>query len=293
MDIIRYISGPLIGAVIGYFTNYIAVKMLFYPRKEVCLFGHVLPFTPGAIPKGRTRLASAVGHAVSDNLLTKKDIEALLLSEEVKEHVTGAVMKHFRVQIGEEIRVLSGMTDEEYGQKLDKVSRTVSREIVDAIDLKSIMEEFGADYLKEKIHSKTLGKLISSERIDALAMSVAEDVQVIVNEKGPDYVRGIVEKRLETAADLTLEDVLKEGDRDDDNSLPEAITDGYCRLVSENIDRSMSHIDIAAMIEEKINSMPIDELERLILSVMKKELNTIVGLGAFIGLILGLVGNLI
>ena len=112
MEIIKYISGPLIGAVIGYFTNYIAVKMLFYPRKEVYLFGHVLPFTPGAIPKGRTRLASAVGHAVSDNLLTKKDIEALLLSEEVKEHVTGAVMKHFRVQIGEEIRVLSGMTNE-------------------------------------------------------------------------------------------------------------------------------------------------------------------------------------
>ena len=30
--IIRILSGPLIGAVIGYFTNMIAVKMLFYPK---------------------------------------------------------------------------------------------------------------------------------------------------------------------------------------------------------------------------------------------------------------------
>ena len=74
MEILKYISGPLIGAVIGYFTNLIAVKMLFYPRNEIKLFGHVLPFTPGAIPKGQKRLAGAVGHAVSDSLLTKSDI---------------------------------------------------------------------------------------------------------------------------------------------------------------------------------------------------------------------------
>ena len=42
------------------------------------------------------------------------------------------------------------------------------------------------------------------------------------------------------------------------------------------------------MVEEKINAMPIDELERLIYDVMKKELNAIINLGALIGFILGL-----
>ena len=32
MEYLHYIAGPLIGAVIGYFTNYIAVKMLFHPQ---------------------------------------------------------------------------------------------------------------------------------------------------------------------------------------------------------------------------------------------------------------------
>ena len=39
MHILRTISGPLIGALIGYFTNFIAVKMLFFPKHEVRVFG--------------------------------------------------------------------------------------------------------------------------------------------------------------------------------------------------------------------------------------------------------------
>ena len=41
------------------------------------------------------------------------------------------------------------------------------------------------------------------------------------------------------------------------------------------------------MIEDKINDMKTEELEKVVLTVMKKELDTIVNLGALIGLILG------
>jgi uncharacterized membrane protein YheB (UPF0754 family) len=252
----------------------------------------VLPFTPGAIPKGRKRLASAVGHAVSDSLLTKNDIEALLLSEEVKEHVTAAVMKHLTVGLGSEIRLIAELTEEEYRKKRSELSLAVSKEIVDSIDLSSIMEEFGLEYIKERIHSKTLGRLIPGEKIDSIAMSVAQGMQGIVDEKGVDYVKGFVDKKFEETDSRSIEDLIsKTGDKE--INLQEALTDGYTKLIHENIDRSMSHIDIAALIEDKINSMPIDELERLILTVMKKELNTIVSLGAVIGVILGLLGNLL
>ena len=79
---IKYLSGPIIGAIIGYCTNYVAVKMLFYPRKEIRICGHRLPFTPGAIPKGKPRLAKAVGNIVGKNLFTKEDIKGRFLSEE-------------------------------------------------------------------------------------------------------------------------------------------------------------------------------------------------------------------
>lgn len=39
----KYIVTPIIGAIIGYVTNWIAVKMLFRPRKEVRVFERDFP----------------------------------------------------------------------------------------------------------------------------------------------------------------------------------------------------------------------------------------------------------
>ena len=93
--ILKTLSGPIIGAVIGYCTNYIAVKMLFYPRKEIRIWGHRLPFTPGAIPKGKPRLAKAIGNIVANTLLTEEDIKEKILSPEIEnavvEKMTGAL----------------------------------------------------------------------------------------------------------------------------------------------------------------------------------------------------------
>ena len=49
----------------------------------------------------------------------------------------------------------------------------------------------------------------------------------------------------------------------------------------------IDRINVSGMIEEKVNDMSNEQLEELVLSVMKRELNLIVNLGALIGLILG------
>lgn len=56
-------SRPSDRAVIGYFTNYLAVKMLFRPRREIKIGSKTLPFTPGVIPKGKPRLARVIGRS--------------------------------------------------------------------------------------------------------------------------------------------------------------------------------------------------------------------------------------
>lgn len=81
---IRMIAGPVIGAVIGYCTNYIAVKMMFRPLHPVKIGKFTLPFTPGIIPKGKERLAKAIGAAVGKQLLTKETMEGVLLSDKMK-----------------------------------------------------------------------------------------------------------------------------------------------------------------------------------------------------------------
>lgn len=68
----HYIAIPLIAALIGWFTNYIAVKMLFRPRKKIrILFLEI----QGIFPKRQHVLAEKIGKMVADELLSVEDIK--------------------------------------------------------------------------------------------------------------------------------------------------------------------------------------------------------------------------
>lgn len=60
----------LVGGVIGYSTNWFAVKMLFRPLQERHIGPWRVPFTPGLIPKKRAELARSLGHTVAQYLVT-------------------------------------------------------------------------------------------------------------------------------------------------------------------------------------------------------------------------------
>ena len=66
----------------------------------------------------------------------------------------------------------------------------------------------------------------------------------------------------------------------------------YRRLVSDHADSIVARFRIADIVEERVRSMPPEDLEKLILSVMKKELNDVIRLGAVIGFVMGLITTL-
>ena len=65
------------------------------------------------------------------------------------------------------------------------------------------------------------------------------------------------------------------------------ITDAYRESVVNAVNSALRRIDVAKVVEDKINSMAVEELEKGVLTVMKTELNLIVSLGALIGLVIG------
>ena len=91
MHWIDWVVTPLIGAVIGYFTNWLAIKMLFRPHNEKRIFGFRLPFTPGLIPKERQRLAKTMGETLSKNVLTQDVMMKSLSSPDVAENISKAI----------------------------------------------------------------------------------------------------------------------------------------------------------------------------------------------------------
>ena len=69
---------PLAGTVIGYFTNDIAIKMLFRPYKAIYIGKFRLPFTPGLIPRNQKRLAKKVSDTIMGSLLTPEELQKLV-----------------------------------------------------------------------------------------------------------------------------------------------------------------------------------------------------------------------
>ncbi|WP_338441701.1 DUF445 family protein [Synechococcus elongatus IITB4] len=61
---------PVVGGIIGYFTNDLAIRMLFRPYRPILIGGWRLPFTPGLIPANQGRLARRIADAILGSLLT-------------------------------------------------------------------------------------------------------------------------------------------------------------------------------------------------------------------------------
>ncbi|MBD2257117.1 DUF445 family protein [Pseudanabaena sp. FACHB-2040] len=76
-DLRLLLAPPLIGGLIGYFTNDIAIKMLFRPYRPIYLFKRQLPFTPGLIPSNQSRLALRISDTIMGTLLTPEELQKL------------------------------------------------------------------------------------------------------------------------------------------------------------------------------------------------------------------------
>jgi len=75
---IRYLLVPLIGGLIGWITNALAIWMLFHPYEEKRILGVKVPFTPGLIPSRLRDLAVSVALTVKDHVFTAEEVERLL-----------------------------------------------------------------------------------------------------------------------------------------------------------------------------------------------------------------------
>jgi uncharacterized membrane protein YheB (UPF0754 family) len=86
-----YVLIPLISAFIGYFTNWIAIKMLFHPRKPYRIAGMTIQ---GVFPKRQQQFAEKLGRLVSKELLSFSDIEAKITGIENLKKIMPVVDAH-------------------------------------------------------------------------------------------------------------------------------------------------------------------------------------------------------
>jgi len=152
-----YLIPPLLGALIGYVTNYIAIRMLFRPLRPWYVFGIRIPMTPGIIPARRGDLARKMGHMVGEHLLTSGDVGRTLDKPE------------FRTQVYDTLaHKLDAFIQRPLGAPISLVPRRLQRRVG------AIVEQISG-----RIGSK-VGKVVQSavfaRRLEHLSTQAAEEL---------------------------------------------------------------------------------------------------------------------
>ncbi|WP_029451536.1 DUF445 family protein [Clostridium algidicarnis] len=117
----------IVGAVIGYITNWLAIKMLFRPYEEKRIFGIKVPFTPGLIPKEKQRIAKSVSEAIANHLLSKDTIVKALCSPNIYSHIYNMVETKIK-EIYSSTKNLKALMEENLGfnqRNLDNINEYI------------------------------------------------------------------------------------------------------------------------------------------------------------------------
>ena len=160
MDL-SYIIAPLLGGVIGYITNDIAIRMLFRPHTAKYVFGIHIPFTPGIIPKEKERIAEAVGGVISENLMNKEVLERYLLSEDMIEKVRSAVEEFIATQQRNNETVVQFLGHYLSKEEIDTIAQNINRSIT--------------KQTYEKLADSSVGEKVAHIAIDHVAQKLTID----------------------------------------------------------------------------------------------------------------------
>ncbi len=93
---LNLILPPIIGAVIGWLTNYVAIKLLFRPHIPMEVLGFRIQ---GIIPKRRKEIARSIARTIEKELLSSEDFATVLSGlnweKEVERTVEEAIEHRF------------------------------------------------------------------------------------------------------------------------------------------------------------------------------------------------------
>lgn len=128
-------SPPVLGGIIGYFTNDIAIKMLFRPYRAIYIAGRRVPFTPGLIPRNQERLAKNISNTIMGSLLTPEELQNLARRLLQTERVQAAILWLLQLAIEQiktdknqkSAKIVAGILRDLLGESLPRLLKVLAR----------------------------------------------------------------------------------------------------------------------------------------------------------------------
>ena len=316
---VSYVLAPVLGGIIGYITNDIAIRMLFRPHKAKYIMGVHIPFTPGIIPKEKGRIAEALGGVISENLMNKDVLERYLLSDDMVGKVRFAVEEFIETQKYNQETVKEFLchylSEEEMSAILQNVNESLTKqtykkladpsvgEKVAHIAIDKVAKKLSVDGAQELlaglggaigglggVAAGLLGGNIVARFLGMLREPaehfLANNINTMLKNNGEEIVSNMVGGEVEGFLNRPVCKLL-EGHDDQLMQAVNTVESIYRSIINDHLPKILESIDISKIVRERINEMDVNETEKLIFQVMDKELKAIVWLGAGLGFIMG------
>lgn len=314
-----YFVAPLLGGLIGYITNDIAIRMLFRPHKAKYLFGIHIPFTPGIIPKEKGRIAEAIGGVISENLMNNEVLEKYLLSDEMIGKVRSAVEGFISTQQQNQESVARFLGHYLSKDEIDSIAQNINQSITKQTYEKLADSSVGdkvahiaIDHVAQKLTIDGAQELLSGiggalGGLKGMAAGLfggnivakflgmlrepaehflAKNINTMLRDNGEEIVSNMIGGEVDNFLNKPVCKLL-EGHEEQLAQTVDTIESIYRSIITEHLPKILESIDISKIVRERINEMDVNETEKLIFQVMDKELKAIVWLGALLGLLMG------
>ena len=222
MDITT-LTAPIIGALLGYYTNKLAVLMMFQPYEPWYIGKYQIPLTPGLMPTNQEKIATELVRTITSSLLAEKDFYKLSCTLVTEDNIYSAVsevietllnelksttqLHNLATDIGELISVVINKNMPTLTEKLLKADGewTFLSEIIDSVFEVVIskwkISRHTADYITNKIMDTVLSsesvrmaviKFLTPDNIDTISHLIKKKtrgslglVLTFMNTKGP------------------------------------------------------------------------------------------------------------
>ena len=172
----------LISGAIGWITNWVAIKMLFRPHKEIN-FG--LFKIQGLIPKRKSEIGTGIASIIQNELISVKDVISNIDREEFSKRLNSLIDdvldKNLKKKVKEKFPLLQVFFS-------DKVAKDVGNTIKDIImgNQEKIFEIF-SNYAEENIDFE----VIISDKISNFSLDKLEEIITLLAKKELKHIEVI------------------------------------------------------------------------------------------------------
>lgn len=293
---LAWITAPIIGGLIGFITNSLAIKMLFRPHHAIYIGRFHVPFTPGLIPKEKERIAGAIGEVIAKYLLDDATIQKAVCDPKIKEK-TAVYVHEFILRMKQVTISLEVFLDQKGVLNPLNIMETRFRNSVSDYVVKTITE---SDLIDDLIKSALLsvqqemnplvGK-IAKNSLRAAEPQIIANTKKMLLERGSQIIGGYIDQKYVEICDYKICDLAEIAEKHEKDAI-DFFWDKYIYFMKYQSSSLIKELNLQRIVEDRINGYDVAQLEKIILSISKKELNALVWLGGLLGMLMGFVNLL-